>query len=204
VWLAAVREEFRGGFEAEMEVQRKLGAPEPNPDAVQKLKDEVNAALQEEGTAMAFFAPRGLGVDAWNPPEKARQHLARRFMLLGQTADGMRVWDIRRAVEVLTSLDPVQEAQIEVRASGRMAVNALYAAVTSGGIDQLRLGQLPSSHRTGPDYLNVLRVLDIPQAVAMAAGNGGVTLEETDAAAWTFPSAVAKQLGWGSDRFSLK
>ena len=50
-------------------------------------------------------------------------------MLLGQTLDGMRVWDIRCAVQVLRSVPGMDTANIGLHAEGPMAVNALYAAL---------------------------------------------------------------------------
>ena len=50
---------------------------------------------------IAFFAPRGVGLTAWSGGEKRLTKIRRRFMLLGQTLDGMRVWDIRRAIQVI-------------------------------------------------------------------------------------------------------
>jgi hypothetical protein len=50
-----------------------------------------------------------------------------------------------------------------------MGVNALYAALFEPNVRRLELEQLPKSHMAGADYLNVLKVLDIPQALQMAA-----------------------------------
>jgi hypothetical protein len=49
-----------------------------------------------------------------------------------------------------------------------MGVNALYAALFEPAIRDLELSDLPNSHAAGPDYLNVLQLLDIPQALALA------------------------------------
>ena len=43
--------------------------------------------------AMAYLAPRGDGPTAWSQGERKQTHIRRRFMLLGQTLDGMRVWE---------------------------------------------------------------------------------------------------------------
>ena len=204
VFVAAVRSVYPDGLDEEAEVLRKIGAPTPENAAIDAMKSDVTALLDDPGTAVGFFAPRGLGFDAWNPPAKVRQHVARKFMLLGQTVEAMRAWDIRWLVEVLSGVEALQGAEIELHASGNQAVNTLYAAATSEGIDRLVLSRLPASHRDGPDYLNVLRVLDIPQTVAIAADKCQVTLTDTDATKWTFPLAVAKQLGWGSERLMVK
>ena len=44
-----------------------------------------------------------------------------------------------------------------------MAVNAAYAALFEPEIARLKLEGVPASHAAGPDYLNVLKVWDLPQ-----------------------------------------
>jgi hypothetical protein len=58
---------------------------------------------------------------------------------------------------------------------------------------------------TGPDYLSVLKYLDIPQAVAMAASRCQVTLIEPEGGAsnWSYPMNTAKNLGWPADRLTI-
>ena len=63
-------------------------------------------------------------------------------------------------------------------------------------IVRIDLHRLPPSHETGPTYLNVLRFLDLPQAVAMAAERSRVRIYAPDKAAWSFPAQVAEKLGW--------
>ena len=56
-----------------------------------------------------------------------------------------------------------KETPLHVRAQGEMGVNAGYAALLEPGIQKLKLEGLPASQEEGPDYLNVLRVWDLPQ-----------------------------------------
>ena len=79
----------------------------------------------------------------------------------------MRVWDIRRAVPGMASNAKFKSA-LEIRARGFMAVNALYAGLFEPTVAALQLTDLPQSHRDGPDYLNVLQVWDLPDALALA------------------------------------
>ena len=51
---------------------------------------------------------------------------------------------------------------------------ALYASLFEPDVTRLDLWELPQSHREGPYFLNVLKYLDTPQAVAMAAGRSKV------------------------------
>ncbi len=49
-----------------------------------------------------------------------------------------------------------------------MAGIVLYASLFEPDIAGLELWHLPNSHRDGPVFLNVLRYMDIPDAVAIA------------------------------------
>ena len=120
-------------------------------------------AVKEE--SLAFFAPRGIGPDGWSGDEKVLTRIRRRFMLLGQTLDGMRVWDIRRAIQAVHYVREDDRAKIELSADGTMAVNALYAALFEANVKSLELANLPPSHVVGPDYLGVLKICDIPQVL---------------------------------------
>jgi len=125
-------------------------------------------------------------------------------MLLGQTLDGMRVWDVRRALQTLRTLPSCEGRPIRLRASGAAAGIALYASLFEPPVDRLELTALPASHREAPIFLNVLRFLDVPQAVAMAADRSAVCLIRpagaTDVDPWLFPKQVAKTLRWPAER----
>jgi hypothetical protein len=49
----------------------------------------------------------------------------------------------------------------------------------------------------------VLRYLDVPQAVAMAAQRSQVRIYQEDDAGWSFPQSVQKSLGWPEGRFQI-
>ena len=157
----------------------------------------------EQPLALAWVAPRGLGLTAWSGESNKITHIRRRFMLVGQTVDSLRVWDIRRAVSALKTLPGWQESRLTVRAQGALACDALYAAVLEPGVGELELWQLPASHQVGPDYLNVLRVLDVPQAVGLAAERTRILLHDANASDWTYPQQVIAKLGWPEERLRL-
>ena len=90
-------------------------------------------------------------------------------MQLGQTLDGMRVWDVRKAVQALRSVDGFKNVPLWMQGEREMAGITLYASLFEPEIKRLDLWHLNKSHRHGPIFLNVLRYLDVPQAVAMAA-----------------------------------
>ena len=137
------------------------------------------------------------------PDEKKQIQYRRRFMLLGQTLDTMRVWDLRRAIQTLRGLEAWRNAALHVEASGTSAGLALYASLFEP-VESLQLNQLASSHREGPIFLNVLRYLDVPQAVAMAAERCAVRIRSAgDPEEWNYPVAVAEHLRWPEDRLRV-
>ena len=128
---------------------------------------EKMATLQQEmrtrKLALAFIAPRGVPPSKWLREPKKSNQLRRRYMLLGQTLDSMRVWDIRCAAQAVKALPEFRKTPLQVRAKGQMGVNAAYAALFELEIQKLELEGLPVSQAGGPDYLNVLKVWDLPQ-----------------------------------------
>lgn len=133
-----------------------------------KIVDTIPAQPNANGadSSVAYFAPRGLGDDQWSGDAKKQVQIRRRFMLLGQTLDSMRVWDIRQAIRALRDRYP--SAELRVEGNGVQGVNLLYAALYEPGIAGASFADLPASHQQGPDYLNVLRVMDIPVALKIA------------------------------------
>jgi len=191
-WLAAMRV----GFADELSDQT---LPEPDKNAFQRSQE----MLKNNKDMLAYLAPRGIGPTAWNTDERKRTQIRRRFMLLGQTIDGMRVWDVRRAIQTLRTLDLAGEVPMTLQSNGQMAGIVLYASLFEPGIVRLDLWHLPDSHRDGPTFLNVLRYLDIQQAVAMAAERSQIRLYQEDNSGWRFPQAVAEKLDWPDDRFQM-
>src|SRR6266850_6950603 len=146
--------------------------------------------------SMAYVAPRGIGLTEWTSNETAQIQIRRRFMLLGQTLDSMRVWDIRRAVQAVRALPEFRKSAITIRAQRILAADALYASIFENAVTGLELWNLPASHRDGPDFLNVRRVLDLSQALSMAASRIKVVLHGANPEDWTYASSVANTLGW--------
>jgi dienelactone hydrolase len=183
--------------------ENKLNGQEPAENEKNALGDFMKV-FRSENEAVAYIAPRGIGPDAWNKDERKQVQIRRRFMLLGQTVDGMRVWDVRRAIQALRTLESTEETPIILKSTGNMAGIALYASLFEPGIVGLDLWNLPTTHRDGPTFLNVMRYLDVPQAAAMAAERSRVRLYQKDRFGWHFPRAVARSLGWSKDRFWIE
>ena len=173
---------------------------EPEPGWFNRLRER----LPGESKAVAWLAPRGVGPTAWTQAEREVVQIRRRFMLLGQTLDGMRVWDIRRGMAVLREIRAFRESAIQLRGEGAMGVNLLLAGVFEPGWERMELVKTPSTFRDGPDYLNILRFIELPQAVAMAAEHGRVRLVGAGAGDWGFVSAMTERLGWGEERIEVQ
>lgn len=116
------------------------------------------AKLPEAGSPFAVFVPRGVGDPAF-ASQAASTRMKRRFMLLGQTLDGMRVWDIMSAIAALKRSRGSENTKITLAASGPMAVNAAFANLFEP-VEKLALTDLPANPKQRPDYLGVLRVTD--------------------------------------------
>jgi dienelactone hydrolase len=200
--VATLRAAFPRAMEDEAGEQTDAGA-------FARLAKEI----KDSGQAHAFVAVRGVGRTAWKPltpgkdqqatlaaEERRQTHVLRRFGLVGQTLDGMRVYDIRGAIE---TLQRDHRAPLRLEASGRMAALCIYASLFEQVVGGLDLHGLPTSHRDGPELLNVLRVLDMPAAVAVAAERCPVKLQQSSGGDWTYPRAVAERMGWGNDRVAV-
>ena len=146
--------------------------------------------------AMAYVAPRGVGPLAWTGSEKAQTQRLRRFYLLGETKESGQVWDIRRSLQALRSIQGFDQTKIWIAGGGSMGVNALYASLFEENISRIDLNELPTSHKDGPAYLNVLRFLDIPQAAALAAERTRVVIYAKDEDPWRYLTETAAKLGW--------
>jgi len=122
--------------------------------------------------AFAMIVPRGFGATSWTDTvtidgKTMDFQLRRRYALLGQTLDSQRVWDVRRGVQVLNANPDYKDVPLWLVGKNEMAGIALYAAIFEPAIQRLDLWNLSPSHRNGPIFLSVLRVLDIPQALAL-------------------------------------
>lgn len=131
------------------------------------------------GLVMVSLVPRGLGLSGSGADAEAKRgiQIRRRFMLLGQTLDGMRVFDIVEAVRFLRRTYG-GEVRIEMQGNGEAAVNALLAGMLEREISSVRLRELPDSLRAGPDYLNLLKFGDIAWLRRLAEARGlGVAVD---------------------------
>ena len=143
----------------------------PRPEGTVPDADRLPAAdwatAAREPLAWAWLAVRGIGPDAWSGDERRQTMIRRRFQLLGQTLDGMRVRDVVRSLQAGGRIAGIAWRPVTLVGRGRMAPTALLAALHSPSVRRLELGGLPVSFRlTEADYLNILTVTDLPQLLA--------------------------------------
>ena len=106
-----------------------------------------------------------------NPPN----YVARSHVLLGRTVDAGRVWDVIAAAKYLAADSSAQAAnerrQIHVAGERAAGVIGAYAALLHREIGSVTLVSPPASHMDAhaPQFLNVLRVCDVPDALGMLA-----------------------------------
>jgi hypothetical protein len=108
--------------------------------------------------------------------------LERTAEIMGETVESMQVWDIMRAVDFMVSDLRVDPAQISVYGKGEMGVLALYAAIFDGRPARAVLDRPPDTHWVGPQFLNILRITDLPEAAALMAPREIVALTALPAA----------------------
>lgn len=152
--------------------------------------------LTNRNWVFAYVAPRGVGKTAWASDKKQTKQARRRFILLGQTEDGMRAWDVRRAIQGVRQLEELRDAPLWLQSHRQMAGVTLTASLFEPNITRLDLYDLPPSLRDGPYFMNALRYLDTPTLVALAAERSKVVLYGEKAQAWEYPQQVAEKLGW--------
>jgi cephalosporin-C deacetylase-like acetyl esterase len=123
--------------------------------------------------SFALF-PRGSvgSMNLWtrkSPPN----YVARAHALLGQTVDVGRVRDI---IATFKHLHAKEKVAPQVLGVGQAGILAAYAALFEPSINEVVVIDPPKSHKEGPYFLNVMRVLDIPDALGLLAPNVRLTL----------------------------
>ena len=111
-----------------------------------------------------LVAPRGTGLLKWADP--APYYIQRSLALLGRTVDGGKLFDVLVVAKHAASSGP---AKWNIIGRGSAGVIGAYAALFEPRIAEVAAVEPPITHREGPIFLNVLRVLDIPDAFALLA-----------------------------------
>jgi hypothetical protein len=116
-----------------------------------------------------LLVPRGHQEQGWtrkSPPN----YVERSHLLLGRTVDQGRILDI--AARIRSDV----RGKIRIIGRGQAGILAAYAALFEPSIKEVVIIDPPKSHKDGPYFLGVLRVLDIPEALGLLAPNVKLTL----------------------------
>ena len=173
--LQLARAGFASAFKEELSAAG-VDANAPVPDSLQTTFGKWMGYIRDHNGAYITFAPRGIGQSALSADEKYRTQVRRRFMLLGQTLDGMRVWDIRRALQSARTIDGITTLPTVLWGTGNEASNVIVASLFEPGMGELQLGALPESANDWPDYLNVWRFTSPDQLLKMAGARSKLNL----------------------------
>jgi dienelactone hydrolase len=156
---------------------------------------ELEKVVRDGSVELVIYSPPGVGEWKLNADAKERNHLARRALLIGDTLAGMQVLDLVRLISSL-KVESQRDAEITISAHGELAGVAVYASIFGNRPVTLDLTALPSSHMQGPILINVLRGIDMPEAVALAAETNVVRIKGVQVEEFAYPLAVQKALGW--------
>ena len=144
--------------------------------------------------AVVLCEARGIGATKWtskNPPN----YIERCHVLLGRTVDTGRVWDVIAAARGLKNSSRLSGGgapkPVQVAGSGAAGLIAAYAAVLDDEIAGVTLMSPPTTHQgnEAPRILNLLRVLDVPDALGLIAPRP-LTVAGSDAAAFARTAAA--------------
>ena len=109
-------------------VSPKVGASKKQPAEGKK----------KEAFVRVFVPTRGIGPTRWSGKKNEQINIRRRFMALGQTLDGMRIWDARRAVQAVRKIYNIswkdQSPRITFSGGGVFGTMACYASLFEYGI----------------------------------------------------------------------
>lgn len=135
-------------------------------DEEESLDTKPQWLKQQVGDApVLLIAPRGSGPGRWQDP--APYYIRRSLPLLGRTVDSCRLLDVVMAMR--QALGSARNAKWNIIGHGRAGVIGAYVALMEPQIAGVVAVDPPASHRDGPIFLNVLRVVDVPEAFALIA-----------------------------------
>ena len=164
----------------------RADAIETKPDWVSKVAGEA---------AVLLVATRGAGSLTWTDPPP--YYIQRSLPLLGWTADTCRLQDTLLALG--QSIESDNRGQWNIAGRGDAGVIAAYATRLQPSDRQARFGKIvlvdpPTTHRDGPIFLNVLRVLDIPEGLGLLAPRP-LTIHTAKAEAFERTAAIYRAAG---------
>ncbi len=168
ILVLATRHELAQEIKRSPEHRERLWLVILNADEPEGMLPEWTKQTAIAGQSTVTISPRGCGESlAWtkkNPPN----YVERAHALIGRTVDAGRVYDIQAVARWLHEAEG-NELTIGVAGRGQAGILGAYAALFESSISEVMILDPPASHLSGPTLLNVLRVLDIPDALGLLA-----------------------------------
>jgi hypothetical protein len=188
-----------------------------NEDEAGKSPDWLNL-VESSGMNIALCEPRGIGQTRWTR-KNGPNYVERSHALLGRTVDAGRVYDVIAAAKYLAGPDsPVSPRgrgaggegaksepalKVHVAGKGPAGLIAAYAAALDDSIAGVSIVSPSASHMdaAAPQFLNVLRVCDVPDALGLIAPRP-LTLIDADADDFKRTAAAYEAAG-ASDKLRI-
>ena len=145
-----------------------IDADAPVPAKLSEILAKQMKYVREHPEVYVTFMPRGTGLTKLTQHQKHLTQTRRRFMLLGQTLAGQQVWDVRRCIRTLRTLENCAEAPLELWGYGNTASHVTLASLFEKDIRKLNLRDYPATDREQPDYLNISRFATPTQLLNLA------------------------------------
>jgi len=154
-----------------------------------------------ETQCFVAFTPRGLGPHAWAGNEAKQRQIRRRFQLIGTTADAERIWDIRRAFQILEHICPSLKTPPKVEGEQSLFDQhygqlVLLAMLFESPPATLQLGDKAIDATQWPDVLNLARTITPQELVALAAFRSKITVTPESQDVMSFANKLAEDPRW--------
>ena len=176
----------RLSFESEPHVALTVDVSVPHGQSLQEITSlelvvELNSDPEKGSVATdlapvqaeAVMVPRGAGRGAWVGNEARQIQIRRRFQLLGMTLDGMRVWDVRRAIQIVRQECP-QLQELRLRAKSGTESLVLLATLFEEPVDVVIAPSINGNADHQPSILNLTRSMPIEMLPVLVASRSRV------------------------------
>jgi dienelactone hydrolase len=167
--------------------------------------EAIRSALRDRLAAdrvLFVFSPRGIGPHAWQGNETKQIQIQRRFQLIGTTADTMRIWDVRRAMQVLRTLIPTSADSVDVYGSGSLGMHALLASLYEPGVRSLHISS-PATKDDSFSVLNLTRVISGEEIFALATVENELSIDPSWLNDLMLVMEVAESPSWKGRRVHI-
>ena len=169
VRVAVYEFDSQPGIRLRMHVAHETGLAKGAPVHLQVLNDNQAEGIAGASGVRVTFSPRGIGPTRLSQNKKHLTQTRRRFMLLGQTLAGQQVWDVRRCIRAVRTLERCAGAPLELWGTGDSASLVTLASLFEKKISKLNLSDYPATDRKQPDFLNISRFATPAQLLDLAS-----------------------------------